>query len=125
VKKSSITANRKSYTGFPMSHQVHQPWFYAAPNILKMGIKYLNLSYFGQFAAKFHCIKTVSSKAVAKSIAFRVVSIYWQGVAPFPWYLNAKGPTPIGSTWQHAVLSSDAGLLVVTLDWHYQHCDRW
>jgi len=33
-----------------------------------------------------------------QSIAFRVVSIYWQGVAPFPWYLNAKGPTPIRST---------------------------
>jgi len=35
-------------------------------------------------AAKFHYIKTVSGKAVAQSIAFRVVSIYWQGVAPFP-----------------------------------------
>ena len=30
-------------------------------------------------AAKFHYIKTVSSKVVAQSIAFRVVSIYWQG----------------------------------------------
>jgi len=28
----------KSYTGFPTSHQ---PRFYAAPNFLKMGIKYL------------------------------------------------------------------------------------
>ena len=34
-------------------------------------------------AAKFHYIKTVSSKVVAQSIAFRVVSIYWQGVVPF------------------------------------------
>jgi len=33
--------NRKSYTSFPTSHQ---PRFYAAPNFLKMGIKYLNLS---------------------------------------------------------------------------------
>jgi len=49
-------------------------------------------------AAKFQYIKTVSSKVVAQSIAFRVVSIYWHGVAPFPRYLNAKGPTPIGST---------------------------
>jgi len=49
-------------------------------------------------AAKFHYIKTVTGKVVAQSIAFRVVSIYWQGIAPFPWYLNAKGPTPIGST---------------------------
>jgi len=82
-------ANRKSYTGFPMSHQ---PRFYAAPNFLKMGIKYLNLSYFTQVstikdeksAAKFHYMKIVSGKVVAQSIAFRVVSIYWQGVAPFP-----------------------------------------
>jgi len=48
-------------------------------------------------AAKFHYIKTVSGKVVAQSIAFPVLSIglYWQGVAPFPWYLNAKGPTRI------------------------------
>jgi len=51
--------NRKSYTGFPTSHQ---PRFYAAPNFLKMGINYLNLSFF----------------------AFRVVSTYWQGDDPFP-----------------------------------------
>jgi len=31
-----------------------------------------------------HYIKTVSGKGVAQSIAFRVVSKYWQGVAPFP-----------------------------------------
>ena len=82
-------ANRKSYTGFPTSHQ---PRFYAAPNFLKMGIKYLNLSSFIQVstikdeksAAKFHYMKIVSGKVVAQSIAFRVVSIYWQGVAPFP-----------------------------------------
>jgi len=35
-------------------------------------------------AAKFHYIKTVSDKVVAQSIAFRVVSIYWQGDDPFP-----------------------------------------
>jgi len=29
-------------------------------------------------AAKFHYVKTVSGKVVAQSIAFRVVSIYWQ-----------------------------------------------
>ena len=35
--------------------------------------------------AKFRYIKTVSSKVVAQSIAFRVhVSIYWQGDDPFP-----------------------------------------
>jgi len=35
-------------------------------------------------AAKFHYIKTVSGKVVAQSIAFRVVSIYWQWDDPFP-----------------------------------------
>ena len=34
-------------------------------------------------AAKFHYIKTVSGKVVAQSIAFRLVLIYWQRVAPF------------------------------------------
>jgi len=87
-EKSSIMANRKSYTGFPTSHQ---PRFYAAPNFLKMGIKYLNLSSFTHVstikdeksAAKFHYIKTVSGKVVVQSTAFRVVSIYWQGDDPF------------------------------------------
>jgi len=82
-------ANRKSYTGFATSHQ---PKFYSAPNFLKMGIKYLNLSSFIQVstikdeksAEKFHYIKTVSGKIVAQSIAFRVVSIDWQGDNPFP-----------------------------------------
>ena len=70
-------------------------------------------------AAKFHYIKTLSGKVVAQSIAFRVVSICCQGVAPFPWYLNAKGPNPIGSTWRRAVLSADAGLLVLFI---YSSC---
>ena len=68
-------------------------------------------------AAKFHYIKSVSGKVVVQSIAFRVVSIYWQGVALFPWYLNAKGPTTIGSTWRRSVLSADAGLLVIVYCW--------
>jgi len=75
--------------GFPTSHQ---PRFYAAPNFFKMEIKYLNLSSFWTIstiqdeksAAKFHYIKTVSRIVVAQSIAFRVVSIHWHGVAPFP-----------------------------------------
>jgi len=64
-EKSSIMENRKLYMGFLMSHQ---PRFYAAPNFLKMGIKYLNLSSFIQVsaikdeksAAKFHYIKTAA-----------------------------------------------------------------
>jgi len=71
-------------------------------------------------------------------------AVNWQGVAPFPWYLNAKGATRIesrcivyscsagGTTicrqlycidhlccvtwpWRHAVVSADAGLLVFTV----------
>ena len=63
-------ANRKLYTDFPTSHQ---PRLYAADNFLKMVIKYLNLSSFMQVstikdkksAAKFHYIKTVSSRLVS------------------------------------------------------------
>ena len=100
-------ANRKSYTGFLTSHQ---PRFYAAPNFVKMGIKCLNLSSFIQVStikdqkstAKFRYIKTVSGKVVVQSIAFQVVSIYWQGDDPFPWNLASKWPTPPeGSEFWH------------------------
>jgi len=56
----------------------HQPRFYATPNFLKMGIKYLNVSSFWTIstimdeksAAKFHYIKTVRGYVVAQSTAF-------------------------------------------------------
>ena len=50
-------------------------------------------------AAKFHCIKNVSGNVVAQSIAFRVVSIYWQGDYPFPPEILAPSdlPPPEGS----------------------------
>ena len=70
----------------------HPPRFYAAPNFLKMGIKMPGFVVFRttstikdeKSAAKFHYIKSLSGNVVAQLIAFRVVSIYWQGVAPFP-----------------------------------------
>ena len=58
-------------------------------------------------AAKFHYIKTVSGKVVAHSIAFRPVSIYWQGNDPFPWNLASKWPAlscqwyPMGDVGTH------------------------
>jgi len=60
--------------------------FYAARDFLKMGIKIPRFVVFWttstikdeKSAPKFHYIKTVSSKVVAHSIAFRVVSICWQ-----------------------------------------------
>ena len=109
-EKSSIMANRKFYTGFPTSHQ---PSFYAAPNFLKMGINYLNLSSFAQFRQyrtksllQFHYMKTFSGKVVAPSIAFRVVSISWQGDAPFPWNLPPSDlPSPVnGILWEMSEL---------------------
>jgi len=100
--------NRKSYTCFPMSHQ---PRFYAAPNFLKMGYKYLNLSSFIQVltikdkksAAKFHYMKNVSGKVVAQSIAFRVVSIRWHRGRLLPPEILAETdpPPPVGSEFWH------------------------
>ena len=47
-------------------------------------------------AAKFHYIKTVSGNVVAHSIAFRVVSIYWQGDDPSPEILPPSDlPSPV------------------------------
>ena len=46
--------------------------------------------------AKFHYIKTASGKVVAQSIAFRVVSIYWQGTTPSPEILPPSDlPSPV------------------------------
>jgi len=61
----------------------HQPRFCAAPNFL---ISLIFVVFWAistikdeKSASEFHYIKTVSSKVVEQSIAFRVVSIYWQG----------------------------------------------
>ena len=69
----------------------HPSRFYVAPNFLKMGIKMPRVVFWTtstmkdeKSAAKFLYIKTVSGKVVAQSIAFRAVSIYWQGYDPFP-----------------------------------------
>jgi len=95
--------NRKSYSGIATTHK---PRFCATCNFLKMGdqipifVLFRTISTIKdeKSAANFHYIKTVSGKVLAQSIAFRVVSIYWQGVAPYPRYVNARAPTPIGST---------------------------
>ena len=100
--------------GFPTSHQ---PTFYTAPNFLKMGIKYLNLSFFWttstiqdeKSAAKFDYIKTLSGKVVAQSIAFRVVSTHWQEDDSFPlksWLQVTYPPPPEGSEFWHILTCS-------------------
>ena len=58
-------------------------------------------------AAKFHYIKTVSGNVVAHSIAFRVVSIYWQGDDPFPPEILPPSdlPSPVnGILWEMSEL---------------------
>jgi len=80
------------------------PRFYAAPNFLKMGIKMPRSVVLWTTStikdeksdAKFHYIKTVSGKVVAHSIAFRVVSIYWQGDDPLPLKSCLQVTCPMG-----------------------------
>ena len=58
-------------------------------------------------AAKFHYIKTVSGKVVAQSIAFRAVSIHWQGDDPFPPEILPPSdlPSPVnGILWEMSEL---------------------
>ena len=86
----------------------HPSRFYAAPNFLKMEIKMPRFVVFWttstmkdeKSAAKFHYIKTVSNKVVEHSIAYRVVSTYWQGDDAFPlksWLKLTHAPPPEGS----------------------------
>ena len=46
-------------------------------------------------AAKFHYIKTVSGKVVEHSIAFRMVSIYWQRPLPPEILPPSDMPSPV------------------------------
>ena len=97
-ERSSIMTSRKSYTGFPTSHQ---PRFCAAPNFLKMGIKYLNLSSFIQAstikdersAAKFHYIKTVSGSCSAINCLSSGINIL-AGGSSVPLISERKGSDP-------------------------------
>ena len=72
-------------------------FFFSSPNLSRRRLDVCHVVFWTistikdeKSAAKFHNIKTVSGKVVAQWIAFRVVSIYWQGVAPFPCYLHAN-----------------------------------
>jgi len=58
-------------------------------------------------AAKFHYIKPVSSKVVAQSIAFGMVSIYWQRDDPLPPEILPPSdlPSPVnGILWEMSEL---------------------
>jgi len=63
--------------GFQTSHH---PRFYVTPKVPKFVVFWtISTIKDEKSAAMFHYIKTVSGNVVAQSIAFRVVSIYWQG----------------------------------------------
>ena len=65
--------------------------------------------------AKFHYIKTVSGRVVTHSIAFRVVSIYWQGEDPFPPEILPLSdlPSPVnGILWEMSELVTQEQIAV-------------
>jgi len=86
----------------------NQSRFYAAPNFLKIGIKYLNLSSFDntdfsaikdeKSAAKFRYIKTVCGKVVAQSIAFLSGNNILAGGSSVPLISEGKRTDP---HWKH------------------------
>ena len=66
-------------------------------------------------AAKFHYIKTSSGKVVAYSIAFRVVSIYWQGDDRSPPEILPPSdlPSPVnGILWEMSELITQERIAV-------------
>ena len=66
-------------------------------------------------AAQFHYIKTVSGKVVAHSIAFRVVSTYWQGGRPLPPEILPPSdlPSPVhGILWETSELVTQERIAV-------------
>jgi len=68
--------------GFPTSHQPSpSPLITSSKFVVFWTISTIKDE---QSAAKFHYVKTVSGKVVAQSIAFRVVSMCWQGDDHFP-----------------------------------------
>jgi len=73
--------------GFPTSHQ--QRFYALLPQNGDQIPKFVVFQTIStikdeKYAAKFYYIENVIGKVAVQSIAFRVVSIYWQGVAPFP-----------------------------------------
>jgi len=82
-KRSSITLNKKSTRAFQRAiNQGSTPPLTSSKRgqIPKFFVFWtISTIKDEKSAAKFHYIKTVRGKVVAQSIAFRVVSTYWQG----------------------------------------------
>ena len=112
--------NRKSYSGFPTSHQ---PRFYAAPNFLKMGINYRNLSSIGHFDNKGRkvCCKVLLYKNSQRrscsgmnclSSGINILA----GGSSVPLLSERKGTDP---HWKH-LYTLDTLLLIARQPW--RHC---
>jgi len=94
-KRSSITLKKNSTRAFQRAvNQGSTPPLTSSKWETSTSICHL-LDNFNNKGRKVCCKVSLykNGKVVGQSIAFRVVSICCQGVAPFPWYLNAKGPT--------------------------------
>ena len=128
--RSPITLNKLD-TSFPTSHQT---WFYTAPNFLKIGIG-INSDKVPKFVV-FCTISTMKHESLLHSF---IIWKLWAescsainylssginilaGAAPFPWYLNAKGTTPIGSacTLPHSLIARKPPTSVISL-----HSAHW
>jgi len=115
-KRSSITLNKNSARVFQRAiHKGSTP----TQTSSKWGSKCLvfwttSTIKDKKSAAKFHYIKAVSGKVVANSIAFRVVSIYWQGTTLPPEILPPSDlPSPVnGILWEMSELITQERIAV-------------
>ena len=106
-KRNSITLNKSSARAFQRAtHQGSTPpltsskWGFIMPRVVVFWTT--STMKDEKSAAKFHYIQTVSSNVAAQSIAFRVVSICWQGTTPSPEILAPSHvPPPEGSEFLH------------------------
>jgi len=81
-----LTRTRHGLSNEPLTKVLRRPYLPQNGDKLPKFVDFWTISTIKdeKSAAKFHYVKTVSGKVVAQSVAFRVVSIYWQGVALFP-----------------------------------------
>ena len=82
----------------------HQPRLCVTPNFSKMGSSFqmpkfivFRRNFYQKLLKvcyKFYCLKTSSGEVVAQSTTCRMVSTFWQGMAPFPKNVGLKALTP-------------------------------
>jgi len=97
-------ANRKSYTGFPTSHQptkvLRRPLLpQNGDQVPKFVIFHTSFDNKGREVCCKVSLYKSCQRQICRAINYLSSGInILAGVAPFPRYLNAKGPTPVGST---------------------------